>query len=86
MNQADPTPASKQEENLVQLLRFMRPDQKAAVEKISQITGLTMGAAIALQLCQEQLREYCPPEHRMAVVAALVGIEFRRKRENDDPG
>lgn len=79
--QTEHRPPSKQEENLAQLLRFMRPDQKAAVERISQITGLTMGAAIALQLCQEQLRDYCPPEHRAAVVAALLGIESRRRKE-----
>lgn len=69
-----PTP-SKQEENLAQLLRFMKPDQKAAIES---------GASIALTLVQEHLRDYCPPEHRTAVVAALFGIESgRHKREND---
>lgn len=77
-------PPSKQEQNLAQLLRFMGPDQKATIERISELTGLTYGAAIALTLCQEQLRDYCPPEHRTAVVAALLGIESgRRKRENE---
>lgn len=79
-----PAPPTKQEQNLAQLLRFMRPDQKAAIEKISEITGLTYGASIALTLCQEQLRDYCPPEHRLAVLGALLGIESGdRKREAD---
>ena len=64
-----------------ELFRVMPAKQKASVKVVADLMGCSIPAAIALQLCREMLRDYCPPDETMAVVAALFGLESKKRAE-----
>jgi hypothetical protein len=64
-----------------ELYRWMGEEQRENVQKVATLMGCSVPAAIALQLCREMLRDYCPPDETAKVVAALVGLESKKKAE-----
>jgi hypothetical protein len=69
--------------NLDQLMRFTPAHKRANLGKIQALLGVSQGAAVALSLCQEALRDYCEPEEHGAVVGALFGIVSRQKERSN---
>jgi hypothetical protein len=53
--------------------------------KLGDALGLSHDAALAVALAQEVLRDYCPVEERGKVIAALFGLENRRRTEGNVP-
>lgn len=63
---------------MTELRPYMPSDLRANVTRIAELIGVSEGAAVALQVCREAIRDYCPPEESGKVVAALVGLESRK--------
>ena len=62
------------------LFRVMSKDQLDTTAKVAKMVGASFEAACALQLCREILRDYCPPDERVKVVAVLVGLESHKAK------
>lgn len=65
---------------LEQLMRFVPPEKKANLAKLQEMLGVSQGAAVALSLCQEAIRDYAPAEGA-EVTAALFGIYARKRAD-----
>lgn len=63
-----------------ELFRLMPDSQKEAIVKVADRGGMSIPAVIALQLCREMLRDYCPPEETPRVIAALIGLEDLKRK------
>lgn len=70
---------SSDTKDMEQLRRFIDPTQRVNIDKIRDLIGVSDGAAVALQLCRETLRDYCPPDEQAKVIAALIGLESHRR-------
>jgi hypothetical protein len=58
---------------------YLKPDQKAGVQRMAELLSVSEGAAVALSLCREAIRDYCPPAESYKVVAALLRLEIQDK-------
>jgi hypothetical protein len=63
---------------MAELRAFMPTEQRTNVAKIAALLKVSDGAAVAIQLCREAIRDYCPPDENAKVIAALVGLWERR--------
>lgn len=62
-----------------QLAASLPPSQRETLQKVANLAGLSVEAACALQLCRETLRDYCPDNEALKVVALLVRLQMDGK-------
>lgn len=60
--------------NVDELWRFVPEKDRAKFEEIAAVAGVSRGGALALKMCQEALRDYCPADERLRVAALLATI------------
>jgi len=68
-----------------EMFRFLPKDQLDAIAKMAAVSGMTFEAVVAVRLCQEALRDYCPLGERGRAIGMLFAIENRRRTEGDAP-
>lgn len=63
--------------NVEQLWRFIPATQRAQYERMAELSGLSKGGVLALKMCQEAIRDYCPDGEQVKVAAVLASVLSR---------
>jgi hypothetical protein len=60
------------------LWKFIPERERARLEKIAEITGLSRSGALALKMMSDTLNEYCSPAERSKVLTTLLAAEANK--------
>lgn len=62
------------EQKVRDIVAYLPASKRAALERAAEVGQMSVGAALAMSLASEPIRDYCPPGERALVAGLLMRV------------